>query len=275
MTKGVDVASYQENIEFDVLKGEVSFIIAKATEGVGFVDPAFARNWSEAERVGMVRGAYHFARPDLGNSADEEATYFLSQLGLIERTDLLALDYEVSWGGDVVGWCKRWLDEVKMATGIAAYIYLNLSLVRKHDWRPVIDARYPLWLAFYDEDPLFLPQTQWPSVAIKQWTSSGMLAGIQSPRVDLNTLFREESHLMTIPIFAGKTADIVMPIGDVAVLQAAFTYPDGSQKKVERKVWAHTPGRYIYEIHPPVDPLADATEHLETVAIFVIDVETA
>ena len=184
---GVDVSSYQGNIAFDVL--DVSFIIAKAVEGIGYVDHTFARNWSEAKRVGLRRGAYAFVRPDLGNDAESEAAYFLSVLGPLDPGDMLALDYEVQWGGNVVGWCKAWLDAVRVATGIVPLIYLNLSLVRGHDWTPVFG--YPLWLALYDENPTSLPQTPWP-VAIKQWTSSGTVSGIPSARVDLNTAFGED-----------------------------------------------------------------------------------
>ena len=188
--RGVDVASYQGRIDFDALKNDVSFVIAKATEGTGYLDSTFDRNWTEAKRVGLIAGAYHFARPDLGLKAGEEATYFLSALGTLEGSELLALDYEVNWDGAVVPWCKEFLDEVRLATGIVPYIYLNMSLVRRHNWSSVIAAGYPLWLAYYDEQPDIVPQTPWPTVAIKQWTSSGALAGIKG-RVDVNTRFEE------------------------------------------------------------------------------------
>jgi GH25 family lysozyme M1 (1,4-beta-N-acetylmuramidase) len=189
MTKGIDVASYQGFIDFDALKADVEFLFTKASEGTGYRDPTFTRNWSEAKRVGLLRGAYHFARPDLGTLAHEEAAYFLSSIAPVDAGDLLALDYEVNWDGDVVGWCKVWLDLVKQMTGIAPYIYLNLSLVRGHDWTPVIAAGYPLWLAYYDGDPDNAPATPWPVVAIKQWTSDGTAAGVPAARVDVNTAF--------------------------------------------------------------------------------------
>jgi GH25 family lysozyme M1 (1,4-beta-N-acetylmuramidase) len=193
-TQGCDVASYQGRIDFDELKNEVAFIFAKATEGTGYRDPTFDRNWTSAKRAGLIRGAYHFARPDLGLSAQAEATYFLANLGPLSGDDMLALDYEVQWGGDVVDWCKTFLDLVRQQTGITPYIYLNMALVRGHDWTPVIDAGYPLWLAFYDYKPDTVPQTPWPMVAIKQWTSGGSLSGIVG-RVDLNTRFDVEADV--------------------------------------------------------------------------------
>jgi GH25 family lysozyme M1 (1,4-beta-N-acetylmuramidase) len=196
-TQGCDVASYQGMIDFDKLKNEVAFLFAKATEGTGFQDPTFNRNWTEAKRVGMTRGAYHFARPDLGLAADDEAAYFLAHVGSIYGDDMLALDYEVDWGGAVVAWCKEFLDVVRQETGVKPFIYLNLSLVRRHNWSSVISAGYPLWLAFYDSQPETLPPTPWPEVAIKQWTSAGNLSGIPG-RVDLNTRFTEVEDDMAL-----------------------------------------------------------------------------
>jgi GH25 family lysozyme M1 (1,4-beta-N-acetylmuramidase) len=185
---GCDISSFQGSVNFDLLKTEVSFVLAKSSEGTGYRDPTFQRNWAEARRVGLTRGAYHFARPDLGTLAQEEAAYFLSSIRPIDAADLLALDYEVQWTGDVVGWCKAFLDLIQQMTGHKPLIYLNLSLVRNHDWSPVIAAGYPLWLALYDDQSNTVPSTPWPNVTMKQWTSSGTLAGVPS-RVDLNTLF--------------------------------------------------------------------------------------
>lgn len=190
-TRGCDIASYQGAVDFALLGTAVTFVIAKATEGTGYVDPTFDRNWIEAKRAGLVRGAYHFARPDLDTEAQDEAAYFLSHVGPLGPGDILALDYEVNWDGDVVGWCASFLNLVFQMTGVRPYLYINLSTVRRHDWSPVIAAGYPLWLALYDGRPDVVPATPWPVVAIKQWTSGGTLPGVPVARVDLNTAFVE------------------------------------------------------------------------------------
>jgi GH25 family lysozyme M1 (1,4-beta-N-acetylmuramidase) len=202
MTNGCDIASYQGTVDFDRLKPAVSFVIAKATEGTSFIDATFAHNWTEAKRVGLRRGAYHFARPDLGLNAQDEARHFLSILGPLDSADILALDYEVDWGGYVVGWCKVWLDAVKLATGITPYIYLNLYLSHVYDWGAIAKpGGYPLWLADYDGLPNTEIQTPWPTVAIKQWTSTGTLPGIQG-NVDLNTGFALEEEVTNETLIA-------------------------------------------------------------------------
>jgi len=224
--RGCDIASYQGTVNFDLLRTAVSFVISKATEGTGYKDPTFDRNWAEAKRVGLVRGAYHFARPDLGLNAQDEAAYFLSHIGPVNPSDLLALDYEVNWGGNVVGWCEAWLNLVHQMTGIKPYIYINLSTVRNYNWASIIAAGYPLWLALYDNQPETVPSTPWPSVAIKQWTSGGKLAGVPAQRVDLNTAFGGEAPV-TDQEFVEKYNRLIKPGVDGT---------DEAIKKVQEKI---------------------------------------
>lgn len=39
------------------------------------VDPSFHGHWGEAERLGLIRGAYHVARPEL-SSGGQQALHF-------------------------------------------------------------------------------------------------------------------------------------------------------------------------------------------------------
>lgn len=73
---GVDVSNHQGEIDWDALaQSGVAFAYIKASEGGTFRDKSFARNWSEAKRVGIHRGAYHFFR--LCKSAVEQARNFI------------------------------------------------------------------------------------------------------------------------------------------------------------------------------------------------------
>src|SRR5262249_22791906 len=65
--KGIDVSNYQGKIDWQaVKKSGVVFAFAKATEGVDFVDKSFAANFKAMKAAGIIRGAYHFARPGRG-----------------------------------------------------------------------------------------------------------------------------------------------------------------------------------------------------------------
>jgi lysozyme len=63
-------------------------VIAKATEGVAGIDPAFVANRAAAKAARLLFGAYHYLTPDGGGA---QAAHFLAQT---EPGDLLALDFE-------------------------------------------------------------------------------------------------------------------------------------------------------------------------------------
>ena len=59
--KGVDVSSYQGDIDWNRLASEdISFAYIKATEGSSTVDRCFENNWQNASQTGLRIGAYHF-----------------------------------------------------------------------------------------------------------------------------------------------------------------------------------------------------------------------
>lgn len=58
--RGVDLSRYNGAVDFHALReGGVSFVYAKATQGEGKRDPAFAANWKGARAQGLKIGAYH------------------------------------------------------------------------------------------------------------------------------------------------------------------------------------------------------------------------
>lgn len=65
--EGIDVSHYQGNIDWDkVVNGTpISYVYLKATEGASLVDDTYERNLTEARRVGLSVGSYHFYRPNV------------------------------------------------------------------------------------------------------------------------------------------------------------------------------------------------------------------
>lgn len=172
MLKGLDVSKYQGVLNFANVKSNFDFVIIKTSEGNGYTDLKFLANQAGFRSVGMLLGYYHFARPDLGNSPLAEANWFLKTVGTLNDGEILCLDYEATWGGDVVGWCKTFLDSIYSKTKCKPLIYLNQSHLKNYSWKPVVEADYGLWLAVYDYDPnKVIAVTQWASVAIKQFSN--------------------------------------------------------------------------------------------------------
>ena len=190
MLKGIDISKYQNDI--DLSKVDVDFVICKATEGVGYTDKYCDKLYQQAKSLGKKLGVYHFARPDLGNSAIDEADYFLKETTGYHKEAILVLDWE---SGDLtnVSWAKSWLDRVKEKTGVKPVIYMSASVISSADWSSVVNADYGLWVANYGsndgtpQESVFdrYPLKYWTFYALWQYTSKGRLAGYNG-NLDLN-----------------------------------------------------------------------------------------
>jgi lysozyme len=194
MIVGNDISGHQGSVNFPVYKDNTNFLIIKTTEGVGFIDPWFANNRTQARANNIPLGYYHFARPDLGNTPQAEAEFFCKLLDgdPILEGEVIALDYECpNQKQSDVDWCKQWLDAVsKRFGGMKPFIYLNQSQVKAFDWSVVVNAGYGLWLASYTYDPNNNTgfTGEWPFMAMQQWTSSQIVPGING-KVDGNCFF--------------------------------------------------------------------------------------
>lgn len=191
MLKGIDISHHQRGIsDFS----SVDFVICKATEGLGYVDECCDGFYQNAKRQGKKLGVYHFARPDLGNSAEAEADYFVQNVQGYIKQAILILDWEPA-GGQIgnVSWAKAWLDRVYSKTGVRPVIYMSASPMRSYDWSSVTSGDYGLWVANYgvnDGQPheeVFnrYPLKYWNFWALWQYTSKGRISGYNG-NLDMN-----------------------------------------------------------------------------------------
>ncbi len=189
MLLGNDISEFQGTVDWDTYKKNANFAIIRATYGVGYVDKQFARNQSEARRVGLPRGYYTYCYPQY-NLPDSEADWFLKTVDP-KPHEMLCLDYEEAYTGDKVKWCKEFLDHVSGALGgYKPLIYLNQSLATNNDWSPVVNAGYGLWIAAYTYDPKNnnFQSGKWNVVAMQQWTNRQTVPGIPT-KVDGDVFF--------------------------------------------------------------------------------------
>lgn len=201
--QGIDVSMWQPS-DFHLLPAAgYGFAICKATEGgpdaAGrvYLDPTFAAKWAGIKAAGLLRGCYHFARPDLGNSAQAEADAFLTRIGsLLEPGDFCALDLEKG-GGDLAAWAWAWLTAVEAGLGFRPMVYADLDYLRHHGLQdhPATLGQFGLWLA----DP-GIPEAAVPSVPgwafTAVWQSgSAQVPGFPSP-VDHDVFFGDRAQLL-------------------------------------------------------------------------------
>ena len=182
MLKGIDISHWQEGIDLGAI--DVDFVIIKATEGNGYTDVMCDTFYQKAKSLGKKLGVYHFARPDLGNSPEEEADWFIKETLGYHKEAMLVLDWE---SGDLtnVAWAKAWLDRVYSKTGVKPVIYMSASVMHSADWSSVVKADYGLWVANYGtndgtaQESVFdrYPLKYWSFYALWQYTSKGRLNG--------------------------------------------------------------------------------------------------
>lgn len=187
--KGIDISHYQNGINIANL--DVDFVVCKATEGVGYVDECCDKFYQQAKKVGKKLGVYHFARPDLGNSAETEAEWFLKNIKGYINEVILVLDWE---RGNLnnPNWVKAFCDKVKNETGVKPIVYMSASPANSYDWSSVIKGDYGLWIASYGSNngqANKAPNSgKWPFYCMWQYTSKGRINGYNG-NLDLNYFY--------------------------------------------------------------------------------------
>jgi GH25 family lysozyme M1 (1,4-beta-N-acetylmuramidase) len=185
--EGIDISHWQGNVDWDRVVGAgKKFAIIKASEGVR-TDVNFRVNWSGAERVKIMRGAYHFFRSDF--SSESQARYF-SELLKVGWGELApALDVEANYGNlsriAYTQALRSWLQIVEQESGKKPIIYTSSSKWREYTDLPTWASEYPLWVANYTTAPSPILPSGWKKYYIWQYSKKGVVAGI-SGDVDLN-----------------------------------------------------------------------------------------
>ena len=91
--KGIDVSSYQGEIEWDELQNQdIRFAFIKATEGSNFVDKYFVENWREVENTRLRIGAYHFFSFD--SAGTTQAQNFIKTVPITKKALPPVIDVE-------------------------------------------------------------------------------------------------------------------------------------------------------------------------------------
>lgn len=95
--RGIDVSAYQGEIDWQELsKEDIRFAFIKATEGSGYVDDKFSKNYENAQKTDLRVGAYHFFSYD--SPGETQAENFINTVPKIEG--MLAPVIDVEFYGD-------------------------------------------------------------------------------------------------------------------------------------------------------------------------------
>lgn len=190
--KGMDVSGYQGNVNWSgAYANGARFAYVKATEGTYYTNPYFAQQYNGSYNVGMIRGSYHFARPDT-TSGSTQADYFVNHGGGwssdgktlpgvvdLEYNPYGATCYGLSKSG-MAAWITSFSNRYRSRTGRYPAIYTSTSW-----WTQCVgtsgnySATSPLWVARYSSTVGTLPYA-WTYYTFWQFSDSGVFPGDQN-----------------------------------------------------------------------------------------------
>lgn len=194
---GLDLSFWQGNIHWDQLSlpcdedGSVSgkipaprnqrpvqFAFIRVTKSDSLVDSLYQNYYTEAKKLGIPYGAYHFLTDTV--SGKVQAEMFLSHARL-EPGDLPpVLDVEID-SPEIVTKAREWLEIVEKKCGVKAIIYSNMHVYTTRIKNDHILSTRDLWLAKTKGE---MPDE--PSCKFWQFTHEGHVWGIIDNVVDIN-----------------------------------------------------------------------------------------
>ena len=207
---GIDVSKYQKTVDWErlALKANASgsvipsgknarytqpvlFALIKSTQGTTIRDPQFVRNFAEAKRCGIIRGAYHFL--SVSSPVEQQVRYFIQNTPLQPGDLPPVLDLEIDKAtmqkdhAKVVRMAKQWLKLVEEHYGVRPIIYTYNNYYINYLKGHGLDD-YDYWIARYGSEPSARHWEIW------QFTETGVCAGID--------------HAVDIDLFKGNYQDL-------------------------------------------------------------------
>lgn len=221
--EGVDVSHHNGTIDWNRVEAAgVRFAFIRVSDAL-YEDTQFDRNWSEAARVGILRGAYQYFRPN--KDVNAQADLLIERMGTLEANDLppvIDVEYDGSLAPSVVAQrVRQWIDRVQAATGRTPIIYTAYYF-----WRDEVGNAdpqgSPLWIANYGVTCPLVPDA-WSRWTFHQYSESGTVAGI-SGDVDRDVFDGTEAELLALTAATGSTTPERIAIGFSWTRNASGSY---------------------------------------------------
>lgn len=197
---GIDVSEYQGKIRWSYVdtiedKYPLRYVFVRATVGNDRVDAQFKQNWLGAKENKMIRGAYHYYRPN--ENSLEQAELFIKTVKLKKGDlppvlDIEKLPKEQSIERLKIG-LRRWLKTVELHYGVRPIIYTGEKYY--DDFLKEEFSDYLFWIAnynFYREEI----QDDW---LFWQFTEKATVPGIDN-KVDVNVYNGDLEQLQYITV---------------------------------------------------------------------------
>ncbi|MDP5189584.1 glycoside hydrolase family 25 protein [Rheinheimera baltica] len=181
---GLDLSHHNGEVDWPKLSTVgMRFVFIKATEGMDDKDPNFDSHWQNAEKTGIVRGAYHFYVTE--DPPEKQAQFFIDTVKLSSGDLVPAVDIELlgkNTAPDVADKLQVFVNILTAHYGKKPIIYTGRTFWNKHMTDKF--GQYPLWIAEYGVEKPVSPKG-WLDWHFWQWTEQSTLPGVEK-EVDLN-----------------------------------------------------------------------------------------
>ncbi len=197
---GIDVSRHNDRIDWTRVRQmeangvRLQFVFIKATEGATLADKYFGKNWREAKKSAMRRGAYHFYHPT--RDPLKQAANFIRNVNLSEGDFAPVIDFEVINGQSdetIINGLRLWLETIETHYKIRPIIYTNGNLYRRYI-KGNLDE-YPLWIADYSA--AHLRSYNADKLYLWQHNQGGWVKGIRG-QVDFNVFVMAADRMKDI-----------------------------------------------------------------------------
>ncbi len=186
-TFGIDVSHYQGEINWNKVKFinnedyPIKFAFIRATQGCDKRDIQFANNWNNCKKRKIIRGAYHYYRPN--ENSLEQAENFIKNVRLSKGDLPPVLDIEKLPKNQSVDNLKlglrRFLNKIEQHYKVQPIIYSGERYYQ--DFLKDEFSEYQFWIANYN----FIDADINDDYLIWQFTEHAKIKGI-SENVDVN-----------------------------------------------------------------------------------------
>ncbi len=185
---GIDISHYQGTIQWDSVKNlpfdkEISFVYIRATAGSDTEDKQFKTNWEQAKNRKIIRGAYHYYRPD--ENSLQQAQNFINTVSLKKGDLPPVLDIEkqatVQSMKKLKKGLKKWLLKIEKHYGMQPIIYTP-DVYYRNFLSDTSFHNYRFWIANYNKILAPAHNAQW---TFWQFSQRGKISGINHD-VDFN-----------------------------------------------------------------------------------------
>ncbi len=189
--EGIDVSHYQGNINWDAVADgtPISYVYLKATEGASLVDDTYERNISEARRVGLSVGSYHFYRPNV-----EWEQQFENMVSVVRKEDqdlvpIIDIEHRGSVSAEAfITDLRAFVEQVTAYYGKKPLLYTYHNFYNRYLLGEFKD--YHFMIARYRSDSPTLDDGK--DYIMWQYTSTGSVPGIRG-NVDRSKIMGDNS----------------------------------------------------------------------------------